>query len=160
MKLSLYYGLALIIIALDQWTKQLVKSGMELGESRPIIDGVLHLTSHRNAGAAFGILQGQQWLFFIVTVVVTIFIIYYMQTHARFNPWYGIPLGLVFGGAIGNFIDRLAYGEVVDFIDVYIGTYSFPIFNVADMALVVGVGFLIVRMFMDERKEKEQNANE
>ncbi|WP_018921323.1 signal peptidase II [Salsuginibacillus kocurii] len=151
-----YYLLAVVIISLDQWTKRLVVNNMEIRESIPVIDGFLYLTSHRNAGAAFGILQGQQWLFYIVTVVVTVALIYYMYLYAGRSVWYGLPLGLLLGGAIGNFIDRILFGEVVDFVDVYFGAYSFPIFNVADAALVIGVILLLGRIFLDERKEKEQ----
>ncbi|QDI93000.1 lipoprotein signal peptidase [Salicibibacter halophilus] len=156
-----YYLLALAIIIADQFTKWLIAAYMEIGESIPIIEDVLHITSHRNAGAAFGILQGQMWLFFIVTIIVTVGVIYFMQKMGRTSLWIGMPLGILLGGTIGNFIDRVLHGEVIDFIDVYIGTYSFPIFNVADSALTVGVILLIGKLFIDERREKkEKKANE
>ncbi|SDI66869.1 signal peptidase II Aspartic peptidase. MEROPS family A08 [Natribacillus halophilus] len=154
--IAIYYLLAIVIIGLDQFTKWLVAAYMEIGESIPVIDGVLHITSHRNEGAAFGILQGQMWLFFIVTIVVVIGVVYFMQKMGRQSVWIGMPLGILLGGTIGNFIDRLFHGEVIDFIDVYIGTYSFPIFNVADSALTVGIILLIGKMFLDERREKKK----
>ncbi|TMW74059.1 signal peptidase II [Alteribacter natronophilus] len=153
----MYYAIALIIIVLDQITKWIVVQRMEQGESIPIIENVFHLTSHRNAGAAFGILQGQMWLFYIATAIVLVFVTYYIQTQGKYNPLFGTSLGLVLGGAIGNFIDRLLFNEVVDFIDVYIGTYNFPIFNVADMALTIGVGMLIVYVFIEDRKQEKKN---
>ncbi|OIJ09828.1 signal peptidase II [Anaerobacillus arseniciselenatis] len=151
-----YYILALIILILDQWTKWIVVTQMELRQQIPIIENLLYFTSHRNKGAAFGILQGQMWLFFIVTVIVVVFVVYYMNKHAKESKLLGISLGLVLGGAIGNFIDRLFRGEVVDFIDVYIFTYDFAIFNVADMALVIGVGILMVQIFLEERNAREK----
>ncbi|GAE33877.1 signal peptidase II [Halalkalibacter akibai] len=151
-----YYLLALIIIVLDQITKWVVVTEMALGEKITLIENVLYFTSHRNQGAAFGILQGQMWFFYIITVIVIVGIVYYMQKEGRHSPLLGISLGLVLGGAIGNFIDRLFRGEVVDFVDTYIFTYNFPIFNVADAALCVGVGLLFIKMIQDERQQKKE----
>ncbi|RXI98083.1 lipoprotein signal peptidase [Anaerobacillus alkaliphilus] len=151
-----YYILALIVLVLDQVTKWLVITQMSLHQQIPIIENLLYLTSHRNKGAAFGILQGQMWLFFIVTLFVVAFVVYYINKHTRESKLLGISLGLVLGGALGNFIDRLFRGEVVDFIDVYIFTYDFAIFNVADMALVIGVGVLILQILLEEGKTREK----
>lgn len=137
-----YYVIAGLIIGLDQVTKWLVVENMYLGESITLVDGVLYFTSHRNPGAAWGMLAGQMTFFYIITIIVIGAIIYYMQTYAKNDRILGIGLGLVLGGAIGNFIDRVLYQEVVDFINVYIGTYNYPIFNIADSALVIGVIFI------------------
>ncbi|WP_085992456.1 signal peptidase II [Oceanobacillus senegalensis] len=145
-----YYIIALIIIGIDQWTKWIVVTSMEIGESLPIIDGFFYLTSHRNQGAAWGILQGQMGFFYVVTVIVVIGVIYYMQKYAKSDKWLALGLGLILGGAIGNFIDRLFRQEVVDFFDFYIVTYNFPIFNIADSALTVGVIFVILATILDE----------
>lgn len=155
-----YYILALIIIGIDQWTKWLIVKNMELGESITIIENFLYITSHRNRGAAWGILQGQMWFFYIITTVVIIGIIYYMAKYAKGKALLGISLGLMLGGAIGNFIDRLLRKEVVDFVDTYIFSYDFPIFNVADSALVVGVALLMIQMFREEREAKEKSNGE
>ncbi|ADU30831.1 signal peptidase II [Evansella cellulosilytica] len=152
-----YYLIAIIIIIVDQLTKLLVISNMELRQSIPIIEGFLYLTSHRNPGAAFGILPGQMWLFYIVTAIVVGFIIYYIQTKVENNKWLGISLGLILGGAIGNFIDRVIYGEVVDFIDVFIFSYNYPIFNVADCALVIGFIFVIFIIYLEDKKQGKVN---
>ncbi|WP_069366690.1 signal peptidase II [Salisediminibacterium beveridgei] len=148
-----YYLIAILVIALDQITKYIVVRQMDQGQSIELISGFLYLTSHRNAGAAFGILQGQMWLFYIATVVVAGVIIYMIITQTKDSRFFGISLGLVLGGAIGNFIDRLLEGEVVDFIDVFIFTYNFPIFNVADMALVIGVGLMMIYFIIEEKRQ-------
>lgn len=149
----IYYIIAVTVIALDQMTKWLVVQRMNLGESIPIIEGFLSITSHRNRGAAFGILQGQMWLFFIITILVVVGIVYYLQKQVKY-PGTGVAFGLILGGAIGNFIDRLVKGEVVDFIDVYIVNYDFPIFNVADSALVIGVILLMLFTLKEEQMKK------
>lgn len=152
----IYYIIAVLIVAFDQLTKWLVVSNMEVRESIPIIENVLYLTSHRNAGAAFGILQGQMWLFYIATVAVAAVIVYMIKTQLNGSRWYGTALGLILGGAVGNFIDRVLEGAVVDFIDVYIFNYNYPIFNIADMALVTGVIMVIIHVFLEEKREKRQ----
>lgn len=151
-----YYILALLVIIFDQWTKWLIDKKMEIYESIPIINNFFYITSHRNTGAAWGILKGQMIFFYIITVVVVIGIIYYMQTHAKENKLLAISLSLILGGAIGNFIDRLFRKEVVDFLDFIIINYDFPIFNVADSALSVGVILVLFVTFLDERKAKER----
>jgi len=149
-----YYLIALAVVVIDQLTKWLVVNNMYLGEQIPILENLLYITSHRNRGAAFGILQDQMWLFFIITVVVVIGIVYYLQTQVKYIGT-GIAFGLVLGGAIGNFIDRLFRGEVVDFIDVKIVGYDFPIFNVADSCLVIGVILLMLFTLKEEKAKGE-----
>lgn len=157
----LYYLIAIIIIALDQLSKWIIVNKMNLGESIEIINNFLYITSHRNRGAAWGMLEGQMTFFYIITVIVIAVIIYFIHTMARDKKWLGISFGLILGGAIGNFIDRLFRKEVVDFINTYIFTYDYPIFNIADSALVIGVGILIVQMFLEEYrlKEKKNGSN-
>src|SRR4051812_2721427 len=98
----------------------MVVKNMELGERIAIWDPWLGLLSHRNRGAAWGMLEGQMWLFTIVTIGVIIGIIYFYHKEAKGKPFFQVSLMLLLGGAIGNFIDRLYYGEVVDFVDVLI----------------------------------------
>jgi signal peptidase II len=152
----LYYIIAVIIIGIDQVTKWLIVKNMELGESITVIENFLYITSHRNRGAAWGILQGQMWFFYIITTIVIIGIIYYIQKYTKENKVMGVALGLMLGGAIGNFIDRLFRKEVVDFINTYIFSYDFPIFNVADSALCVGVVLLFIQMLLEGKQEKEK----
>lgn len=151
-----YYVLTLLVILLDQWTKWLIVSSMEIGESVPVIQNLLHITSHRNRGAAWGMLEGQFWLFYIITAVVVVGIIYFMQKEAKGKPLMKVSLAVLLGGAIGNFIDRLFRGEVVDFVQTFIFSYRFPIFNIADAALTIGVILLFIAMFIEERKGKKE----
>ncbi|CDQ40188.1 MULTISPECIES: signal peptidase II [Virgibacillus] len=148
-----YYLIALIMISIDQLTKWIIVKTMELGDQITIIDNFFYITSHRNTGAAWGILEGQMTFFYIVTAIVVIVVIYYMQMYAKESKWLAIALSLVLGGAIGNFIDRLFRQEVVDFFDFIIFGYDFPIFNVADSSLVIGACLIILAMIMDEVKK-------
>ncbi|KWW10850.1 MULTISPECIES: signal peptidase II [Bacillaceae] len=152
-----YYLIALLVIALDQLTKWMIVKKMEYGESIEIIENLLYITSHRNRGAAWGILQGQMWFFYIITIAVIIGLVYYIQKMAKQSRLLGVALGLMLGGAIGNFIDRIARQEVVDFVHTYIFSYSFPVFNVADASLSIGVGLLVIHMLLEEKNAKEKN---
>lgn len=158
--LVFYYLIAVFIILLDQVTKWLIVSKMYLGESIPIIEDFLYITSHRNRGAAWGILQGQMWLFYVITSIVIIAIIYYIQKEAKGKWLLGVSLAFMLGGAIGNFIDRVLRKEVVDFIHTYIFNYNFPVFNIADSSLVIGVVLLMIQMLRDERETKEKSYGE
>jgi signal peptidase II len=151
-----YYLLALLVFAADQATKWIIVKKMDLGQSIPVIDQVLYITSHRNRGAAFGILQDQRYFFIVITIIVVAAVIYYLQKHAT-DKLLKTALALVLGGALGNFIDRLLRGEVVDFVDVFIGSYDFPIFNVADSALVIGVGLIFIQSFMESKQKETEN---
>jgi signal peptidase II len=149
---------AAVVILLDQLTKWLVVKNMELYERISIVDPYIGLLSHRNKGAAWGMLEGQMWLFYIVTIIVVAGIIYFFHKEEKGHPVFAISLMLLLGGAIGNFIDRLWRKEVVDFVDVLIPVinYDFPIFNVADAALTVGVILIIIHMILDEKKNKKK----
>ncbi|WP_101843816.1 signal peptidase II [Halobacillus sp. Marseille-P3879] len=155
----IYYLFAAAVIVIDQLTKWIVVQQMELRESIPVIDNFFYITSHRNTGAAWGILQGQMWFFYIITIVVIGVVIYYMNQYAKVSRFVGTALALILAGAVGNFIDRLFRKEVVDFLDVYLGSYNYPIFNVADSALVVGVIFVMIATLVDERKKKGSTAS-
>jgi signal peptidase II len=148
-----YYLIAVVIIGIDQLTKWIIVRTMELGERIPVIENFFYITSHRNSGAAWGILQGQMTFFYIVTIIVVIGIIFYMQKYAKESRLLAVSLSLLLGGAIGNFIDRLLHQEVVDFLDFYIFGYNFPIFNVADSSLTIGVILVIIATILDERKK-------
>lgn len=143
------------MIAIDQVSKWIIVKEMELGESIPIIDNVLYITSHRNRGAAWGILENKMWFFYVITVIFVIFILFYMKKYTKTDKLLGISLGLILGGAIGNFIDRVVRKEVVDFIHTYIFSYNFPVFNIADSALCVGVALIIIQTLLEGKNTKE-----
>ena len=131
---------ASMVVLLDQFTKELVRRSLALGESVPVIDGVLWLTRVRNTGAAFGLLRGWQWLLVAIALVVLGAVAWAL---VRLKPESGVArtaFALITGGAIGNLIDRVVSGGVTDFFDLG----WFPVFNVADIALDVGVALLIV----------------
>ncbi|KYQ86973.1 MULTISPECIES: signal peptidase II [Thermoactinomyces] len=151
-----YYLIALLILLSDQTTKWLVEHKMNLYESIPVIDGFFYLTSHRNRGAAFGILQDKIWLFVSITLIVIGFVVYYLWlVKDEKNPWMPTAFSLILGGAAGNLIDRIRLGEVVDFLHFQFGAYQFPIFNLADSSIVVGVFLLVVLTFASPAAEKE-----
>jgi signal peptidase II len=146
--------IALVVLGVDQWSKWLIVHKMKLYESIPVIDGFFYITSHRNRGAAFGILQNQQWLFILVTLIVVVALIYYLWKYSRESALLSWSFALVLGGAIGNLLDRVRLGEVVDFFHFIFGTYHYPIFNVADSAIVIGVGLLLLATFLQEKRDQ------
>ncbi|KAF6636426.1 MULTISPECIES: signal peptidase II [Paenibacillus] len=151
----IYFGIALIIFLIDQGVKYLVATRMELYEQIPVIGDFFLITSHRNRGAAFGILEGQRWLFIVITIVVVIGIVWYLRKTVKAGQkLLPVALSLVLGGAVGNFLDRAISGEVVDFAQFNFGSYTFPIFNVADSAIVIGVALIILDTLLESRREK------
>lgn len=156
---SLLLGVGFVIIVLDQITKTLVMHTMHLHESIPIIAGVFNLTYIRNPGAAFGIFattnSAFRLIFFTGTSVFALALlgtIFYRMHPA--DVWGQLSVSGIFGGAIGNLLDRLQYGEVVDFLDFYLGGYHWPAFNVADSAISVGVVSLLILFAMDNKRER------
>ena len=164
------YGLVSgIIIFLDQLTKTVIQERMMLHESIPVIPNFFNLTYIRNPGAAFGLfVQANttvRMTFFVSITLVAIAVIGYLFLktyqedahrdipHPSWQNW-GVRGGLtlVLGGAIGNLIDRLRYGEVIDFLDFYIGRYHWPAFNVADSSITVGVSLLFLATFLGPRE--------
>ncbi|MDF9759584.1 signal peptidase II [Peribacillus simplex] len=146
--------LSLHLISLTKW---LIVKELEIGESIPVIENVLYITSSRNQGAAWGILQNQMWFFYVITIIVVIGLVIYIQKYVRNQRLIGIAFGLMLGGAIGNFVDRIFHKEVVDFIQTYIGSYPFPIFNIADSSLCVGVSLLFIHMLFEDKQKKNVN---
>ncbi len=147
-----YYLIAAAVVLLDQVTKYLVVQHMVYGQSIPLIPGVFQLTSHRNMGAAFGILQNQRVLFIVITVAVVAGIVISLYRIGHRQPRVSWALALVLGGAIGNFIDRASTGKVVDFLDFVL--IHFPIFNVADAAITIGVALLLVDLLLESRRAR------
>ena len=142
-KNTLVFSTALLIVILDQFTKFLVKQNFQLNQSIPIIKNILHLTYITNTGSAFGLFKGLNWFFVFFSVIVIIAIFYYLERIVKNEKLLQFAAGLLLGGTIGNLIDRVAYGAVIDFIDFRV----WPVFNIADSAVTIGVIILIVLLW-------------
>ena len=139
----LYIFIVAAVVVLDQWTKHIVLHTVGIGgEPVTVIDGFFYIVCHRNSGAAWGMLQNGRYFFIILTVVVFVFAAFVMIKIK--DTIFRSLLSLFVGGALGNFIDRLINGSVVDFLDFYIFSYNFPTFNTADSCIVVGTISLAV----------------
>lgn len=142
------FVLPLAVVILDQFSKYIVVENMALGESIPIIEEVFHLTYILNPGAAFGMFAHNR-LFFISIAVIVIGIIIWARREILASPWeVKAGCGLFLGGAIGNLIDRARQGLVIDFFDFRI----WPVFNIADIAICIGVGLIIWNLLKTELK--------
>ncbi|MBK8157025.1 signal peptidase II [Streptococcus infantarius] len=151
---KLYFPLAAVmLILLDQLSKQWIVNHIPLNAIRKCVPGIFSLTYLRNYGAAFSILQNQQWLFTVITLTVVGAACYYFIKNINGNFWFLFGLLLIISGGIGNFIDRLRLSYVVDM--VHLDFMNFAIFNVADSYLTVGVVILFIALW----KEEENGIN-
>jgi signal peptidase II len=149
----------LVGIFLDQLTKLLTANLMDLYESIPIIKDVIHITYVQNTGAAFGMMKDSRWLFMIVSTVMIIGLSLYLYLGHAESRLYGISIAMIVSGGIGNMIDRIALGYVVDMIDFTL--IDFAVFNGADSFVCVGAGLLILALILDIIKEtKEKKTGE
>ena len=151
---KMYTGTILIgfiIILIDQISKGLIDKFLRLGESIKVIDKFFYITNVNNSGAAWGMLPKQTNLLIILTVVVVIILFQYIKSFNK-NGKNILAFGLLFGGILGNFIDRLFVGYVKDFLELNIFGYNFPIFNFSDMCIVVGAILLIIAIISGEDK--------
>ena len=145
-----------VVVILDQLTKNIVKSTMELGESFDIIGTFLKFTFVENKGLAFSIKVSNLAIFTGLSMVASLIVLYYIYKYKQEGAILYMPLALIFGGAIGNMIGRVLHGKVVDFIDVGIASYRWPVFNIADSSVFVGlVWFLIVSWYLNDDSEEE-----
>ena len=152
----LYFLIVFGIVIFDQITKIMVRSSFSLYESREIISGVFHLTYIENPGAAFGIMADQRLFFLVTTVAVIALLLYFMKTLEDQEPRANLFLAMVIGGAVGNFIDRVQKGSVTDFFDFII----WPVFNIADMFIVVGMltaAFYIIKTEIKQDRSEADN---
>ena len=140
-------------IGLDQLTKFLATKHLEPIKSVPIIKDVLHLTYHTNDGMAFGMLDDHRWIFMSVSTIMIGALCYLLISGKLENRLYSVPVSMIVAGGIGNMIDRIAFGEVVDFIDFRL--INFAIFNVADSIVCIGAGLLVVALFIDISREQK-----
>lgn len=155
----LFLGIVMIVVLFDQATKLWIDASMARYASFPVIDGFFNITYIRNPGAAFGFLAGApplfRSLFFLAVTIAAIgLILYYLYKNPSRGPLLTISLALILAGALGNMIDRVRLGEVIDFLDVYIGTAHWPAFNVADSAICVGAAALFWVMVNQKQESK------
>jgi signal peptidase II len=150
----LWLGIALLVLLLDQFTKVLVLGAFQLGDSTPITS-FFNLVRVHNHGAAFSFLAGaggwQRWFFTGIGVVAALFMVWMLRAHPG-QKLFSLAIALILGGAIGNVIDRLLHGYVVDFLDFYWGAWHFPAFNVADSGITVGAALLILDEILRVRR--------
>jgi signal peptidase II len=133
---------AAAVFALDQLTKAVASSKLSMGEPVPILGEAVRLTLVHNTGAAFGLFPGSRFPFIVISILaITVVLILFLRDSYRSRA-HRILLGCILGGAIGNLVDRVRLGWVVDFIDIGAGSYRWPVFNVADSAVTLGVLFL------------------
>ncbi len=138
------FSTALLIAFLDQLTKFFIKQNLQLNQSIPIIKNILHLTYITNTGSAFGLFKNLNVFFILFSIIVIIVIFYYLKKIKDINEkTLQFSVGLLLGGTIGNLVDRLLYGAVIDFIDFRI----WPVFNIADSAVTVSIVFLIILLW-------------
>lgn len=148
-----------LILVIDQLTKLYIDRTMQLYQSIPVIDGIFNITYLRNRGAAFSFLADASWrlpFFILATVIAVIAILVAFHKLRDEQRFAAFSLTLILAGAVGNLIDRVRMGEVIDFLDVYWGRHHWPAFNVADSAICVGVALLALDMFKEERRAKRE----
>jgi signal peptidase II len=144
-KLAVITGLIVIV---DQASKAVILKQLPLYRSIPVIPGFFNMTHVQNPGGAFGLLAGQpsvlrNIVFILVSTLALGLVFYLYKTTPKTHPLPAFGFALIFGGAIGNLIDRVRFGKVVDFLDVYVGNLHWPAFNVADSAITIGIGIFL-----------------
>ena len=151
-------GTALVLYVADQVTKALVVANVPLGARYDVIGDLVQLWHVRNTGAAFSILPGATWLFVPVTLVAIGMVVYFHRTLRDRGPWIQVILGAILAGALGNLTDRIRFGYVVDFVSIGFGDTRFPTFNVADSAVVLGIGALVAYLTFFEQPRSAEAA--
>ena len=160
-KYTVFGATTVLILILDQVTKAYIDKSMFLHDSIPVIQGLFSITYVRNPGAAFGFLATAapafRYLFFVaVTVTAIVLIFHYIRKSKAEELLLTFSLSLILSGALGNLMDRVRFGEVIDFLDVYIGSHHWPAFNIADSAISVGAVILFVELI---RRGKERDMD-
>ena len=150
-------SIVLGVVCLDQLTKWLAVIFLQGNPSFPLWQDVFHLTFVKNPGAAFGMLSDSRWVFMVTSTVAIIAVLYYLIRYRPENKWLVWALSMIAGGGIGNMIDRVYLGYVVDFFDFTL--INFAVFNVADSFVCVGAGILTVYMVMDMIKDYQKGKN-
>jgi len=147
--------IAAVIVMLDQVTKAIIVYSMRMGASLDILGSVVRLTRTQNSGAAFGLFKDGRIAFIIVSAAASIAIILFRREIARMRQWERASFGLILGGAVGNLIDRIRVGSVVDFLDIGIDSLRWPAFNAADSAITIGVTILAFHLIFLAHPQSE-----
>jgi len=155
MKLAVISGL---VVVFDQITKLLISSKLPLHHSITVIPGFFNITHILNPGGAFGFMAHQSSglrsvLFLVISSLAVCLIFYFYRNTPKTHPWLASGFALVFGGAVGNLIDRFRFGSVVDFLDVYMGSYHWPAFNIADSAISIGITIFLFHLLFRKMPE-------
>jgi len=145
--------ITIICILIDQIIKTIITNNLELYQSIKIINNFFNITYVRNDGAAWSILSGGRFLLILIGIISLILIYKYFIKDKKLNNLEIITYGLLLGGIIGNLIDRIAFGYVIDFLDFLIFNYNFPVFNIADTFIVISVFLIIIDTFRGDKNE-------
>ncbi len=151
----LWIAIAIVIVAFDQISKLLIIGNINLGQQIPVINDFFYITHWKNTGAAWGMFENGRFFFIPFTIILSIVLIrIHMKSDSRFLK---LVLTIILGGAMGNFIDRVYRGSVVDFLQFFFGSYQFPIFNIADSFVVIGTALMVYYiLFMQKENEKNE----
>lgn len=149
-----YLFVIALLVCIDQYTKQIVITYLGIGEKLEIIPNLFYINHVRNTGAAWSLFDGQRTLFIIITILAVLGFSYLLFSKKENKLIIKISYLLIIGGAIGNLIDRISYGFVIDFLDFYIFNYDYPVFNVADIFLVIGVILYFISIILENTNAK------
>ena len=140
-------GTLLVTFLLDQLSKFLILKTLSGGQSIPLLPPVFHLTLVRNTGIAFGLFRNYPQFLFSINVLILAVLFILIGLRLFKQPILRIGIGMIAGGGLGNLVDRLRFGTIVDFLDFHIGSFHWPVFNIADSAICVGTGLLLWALF-------------
>ena len=137
---------ALLVIIIDQISKHLILSNIDYSQPIKIIENFFYINHVHNPGAAFGIFPNSRIFFIIFAVITVIVLVIYCFKQTPAKNFHKIIFGLIIGGAIGNLIDRIRFGYVIDFLDFYFGKFHYPTFNIADTSICIGIGLVMLHL--------------
>ncbi len=158
-RIGTFLACAAAVLGLDQMTKILASARLVPGEPEPVLGQFLRLTLVHNTGAAFGLFPGSRLPFILVSVLAIAVVLYLFARDAYRSLWNRVLLGCILGGALGNLVDRIRWGRVVDFIDVGLGSIRWPVFNVADSAVTLGVILLAWNLARSGRTDTDLQSS-
>ena len=153
------YSIGILIVLIDQLSKLLIIKNMDIAQEIPIIPGFFSLFNIKNTGAAFSSFIGQKLFLIFVSIACIIFIINLIRKEKYQSKFIHISLGILIGGMIGNFIDRIFRNGVIDFISITIFDYKFPVFNIADICITCGVAIYIIISIIKDMQQKAMQEN-